>query len=65
MEEHTVAGGMGSAVAELIIQEHPVKMRILGIPDVTPAVAPRNVLLERYGLTAAGIAETVRKVIKK
>ncbi|HUV09047.1 MAG TPA: transketolase C-terminal domain-containing protein [Spirochaetia bacterium] len=65
VEEHTVAGGMGSAVAELIIQEYPVRMRLLGIPDETPAVAPRDVLLERYNLNAAGIAEVVKRVLKE
>ena len=58
-EEHNIAGGMGSAVAEYLVAKCPVKMKLLGIPNETPGVTPREVLLERYHLTGSGIASAV------
>ena len=63
VEEHNIAGGMGSAVAECLVRECPVRMALLGIPNETPAPAPRDVLLERYSLTPSGIASTVRDLL--
>lgn len=62
VEEHNTSGGMGSAVAEFLAQNHPVRMKLLGIPNETPPPAPRNVLLERYGIDTKGIAEAARKL---
>jgi transketolase len=63
VEEHNIAGGMGSAVAEFLIQKCPVKMKLLGIPNETPNAAPRDVLLDRYHLTAPAIAAAVRELL--
>jgi transketolase len=63
VEEHNIAGGMGSAVAELLIQRYPVKMKLLGVPNETPNPAPRDVLLDRYHLTAPAIAAAVRALL--
>ena len=56
VEEHSVYGGMGSAVAEFLAQEYPVSMKIMGIQDVFGQSA-RNYeqLLEKYGLTVENI----------
>lgn len=55
VEEATVHGGLGSAVAELVSQHHPVPMRIMGVPDFAPT-GTTTFLLEHFGLTADGIA---------
>lgn len=65
VEEHNIAGGMGSAVAEFLAQKYPVKMRFLGIPNKVPAAAPRDVLLERYNLTPLGIAGAARTLLEQ
>jgi transketolase len=54
-EEHTVFGGLGSAVAEVIVQHHPVPMRILGVPGVFAPTGSEEWLLGHFGLTAQGI----------
>jgi transketolase len=55
VEEHTVFGGLGSAVAEVVVQTVPVPMRILGVPGVFAPTGGAEWLLEHFGLTAAGI----------
>jgi transketolase len=54
-EEHTVFGGLGSAVAEVVVQTVPVPMRILGVPGVFAPTGGAEWLLEHFGLTAEGI----------
>jgi len=64
VEEAIVTGGLGSAVAELVAQNHPVPMRILGVPGFAPT-GTTQFLLEHFGLTADGIAEAARALAKK
>ena len=62
VEEHSIYGGLGSAVAELFSQEYPLPVKILGIPDVFGESArSREELLEKYGLNS----ENINKVIKE
>jgi transketolase len=56
VEEATVRGGLGGAVAEVVTQERPVPMRILGIPGVFAPTGSAEWLLEHFRLTADGIA---------
>lgn len=56
-EEHTIYGGLGSAVAEVVVKEHPVPMRILGVPGVFAPTGSATWLLEHFGLTAQGIVD--------
>jgi transketolase len=55
VEEHTVRGGLGGAVAEVVVAEHPVPMRILGVPGVFAPTGSTEFLLEHFGLTGVGI----------
>ena len=55
VEEHTVFGGLGGAVAEVVVQTVPVPMRILGVPGVFAPTGGAEWLLEHFGLTAEGI----------
>jgi transketolase len=64
VEEHNIAGGLGSAVAEFLVEKCPTRMKLIGIPNEVPPAAPRKVLLERYGICAAGIARAVRKFVR-
>jgi transketolase len=62
-EEHNVIGGLGSAVAEVLVENCPVPMARVGVEDKfgkSGKVAP---LLEEYGLTAKNIADKVRKLV--
>ena len=64
VEEHVVRGGLGGAVAEWVATHHPVRMRILGFPGFLPTGSAAW-LMERYGLTADGIAAAVRDVLDR
>jgi transketolase len=60
-EEHVTSGGLGGAVAEVVVQEYPVPMRILGFPGFCPT-GSASFLLEHFGLTPDGIAAAVREI---
>jgi transketolase len=63
VEEHFIAGGLGSAVSELCSQEYPVKMKMIGIGDYYASNGPYEELLGKYGLQPDQIKETVLKFI--
>ena len=61
-EEHSVIGGLGAAVAEVVVQNCPVKMEMVGIKDTFGESGKPAELLEKYGLTANDIVAAVKKV---
>ena len=61
-EEATTAGGLGGAVAETVVQHHPTRMKILGVPEFAPT-GSAGYLLDRYGMSPEGIAEAARALI--
>jgi transketolase len=63
IEEHNIYGGLGSAVAEVISQNCPVPMRIIGISDIFGKSGKPYPLLELYGLTAQNIAAKAKEAI--
>jgi transketolase len=63
VEEAVVQGGLGSAVAELVSQQHPTRMRILGVTGFAPTGSP-SFLFEHFGLTAANIAERALDLLR-
>lgn len=56
-EEHTTLGGLGSAIAEVVVQTVPVPMRILGVPGVFAPTGDTAWLLQHFGLTPEGIRD--------
>jgi len=64
-EEHTLAGGFGSAVAEVVSQQCPVPMKMVGIHDEFGISGEPDELFEHFGLTAAHVAQAVRDVLKR
>lgn len=64
-EEHTTHGGLGSAVAEVVVENAPVKMRILGVPGVFAPTGEAPWLLEHFGLTAQGIHDAAKELLTK
>jgi transketolase len=65
IEEHYIAGGMGSAIAELCSREHPVKIKMIGIDDHFAGNGPYEELLAQHGLQPDQICETVIKFLNK
>ncbi len=63
-EEHIVRGGLGGAVAEVVVTEHPVPMRLLGFPGFAPT-GSIDFLLEWAGLTVDGIARAAREMLER
>ena len=63
VEEHQVAGGMGSAIAEILAQEHPVKMKFVGAQDMFGQSGTPNELVKHYGMDAGGIESVVEALI--
>lgn len=63
VEEHSRFGGLGAMVAE-IISEHPVPLRIIGIPDENVVHGTSNEIFAHYGLDADGIVRTALDFLK-
>ncbi|QYK68206.1 MULTISPECIES: transketolase family protein [Paenibacillus] len=65
VEEHSIYGGLGAAVAEVVVQNHPVPMRVLGIPD-EPAIAGKSAeVFQHYGITGDNIRQIAFELINK
>jgi len=62
-EEHTVLGGLGGAVAEVLTDRCPVPLKRVGINDIFASIGALSELQEKYGLTHTGIASAVREVV--
>lgn len=65
VEEHQIAGGMGSAVAEIVAQEYPVPIEFIGVHDKFGQSGTPNELVEYYGMGVSSIKEAVKKVLKR
>ena len=63
VEEHQIAGGFGSAVAELLSQNLPIKMKIIGVDDQFGQSGTAAELFEHYGLTTENIIEQAKKLL--
>lgn len=63
IEEHQVAGGFGSAVAEFLAEHHSVPMCLLGVKDLFGQSGTPEELLSHYGLDALHIKEAVRTFV--
>lgn len=64
-EEHTVYGGLGSAVAEVVVRTHPVPMELLGVPGIFTPTGSANFLIDEFGMSPEGIAETAGKLVAR
>ena len=62
-EEHSVIGGLGGAVSELLSENYPVPVLKLGVYDVFGHSGPAPKLLDEFGLRAANIAEKAKKAV--
>jgi transketolase len=64
IEEATVVGGLGGAVAEVVVESRPVRMRILGFPEFAPTGSP-IFLFEHFGLTPEGIRKAALQLVEE
>lgn len=63
-EEHSVIGGLGSAVAELLAGEQPVPVVRVGIPDTFTETGPYEALLDRYGMSVEAIVSAALRAVQ-
>ncbi|MEK7459668.1 MAG: transketolase C-terminal domain-containing protein [Patescibacteria group bacterium] len=65
VEEHQTMGGMGSAVAEVLVENYPVPIEFIGIKDKFGQSGTPDELIEHYGMGKEAIKEAVLKVLKR
>lgn len=63
-EEHNIYGGLGSAVAEVLVQNYPAPVKMVGMKDTFGRSGKPNLLLDYYGLNAKSIVENAKEVMK-
>lgn len=65
VEEHSIFGGLGAAVAETVVQHQPVPVRIIGIPD-EPAIAGKTAeVFEHYGISKENLKRIAVEMLGK
>jgi transketolase len=64
-EEHLAQGGLGSRVAQIVAKEKPVPIEFVNLGDRYAMSGKAEELLERYGLTAGHIEESVRSAVRR
>jgi transketolase len=65
VEEHQIAGGMGSIVAECLAQSFPVPIEFIGVKDLFGQSGTPNELIEHYGMGVEAIKNAVKKVLNR
>jgi transketolase len=64
-EEHSTFGGLGSAIAEVVVAEAPVPMKILGVPGIFAPTGSAEFLLDEFGMAPAAIADSAEALITR
>jgi transketolase len=64
-EEHSIYGGLGSAIAECVVTEAPVPMKILGVPGIFAPTGSAEFLLDEFGMSPAAIADAAVALIAR
>lgn len=63
-EEHSVIGGLGSAVCDCLSEKHPTPVLRIGVQDTYGESGPANALVEKYGLDTKSIYEKTKAFVK-
>ncbi len=64
-EEHQITAGLGGAIAEYLVKEHPVPMEFVGVQDTFGGSGDPDELMALFGLTSKDIVQAVHKAIKR
>lgn len=64
-EEHNVFGGLGSAIAEVLVRKHPVRVEMVGVNDVFGESGEPEELMAKYGLTETNIFQAALRVVNQ
>ncbi len=63
VEEHSIIGGLGGAVCEVLSEKAPVPVKRIGVNDVFGESGPAVKLLEKYGLDGKGVAASIKEFL--
>lgn len=64
-EEHSIIGGLGAAIATLLVTENPVPMEQVGVRDVFGTSGEPEELMRHFGLTASDVADAARRAVSR
>jgi len=64
-EDHNIIGGLGSAVAEVLAENHPARLKRIGVNDLFAESGKPRELYEKYGLTATHIVKEAKQLLKR
>lgn len=64
-EDHSIIGGLGSSVSEILSENYPIKIKRIGINDTFGESGKPDELYQKYGLTKENIIKEVKKLINK
>lgn len=64
-EEHSIYGGLGSAIAEVVVDHAPVPMKRLGVPGIFAPTGSAEFLLDEFGMAPAAIADATEVLLKR
>lgn len=65
VEEHSIYGGLGAAVSEVVVQNAPVPMKIAGIKDEAPITGTSKEIFNYYGLSKENLVKLAKELIGK
>ena len=65
VEDHQIAGGLGSAIAEFVAQNKPIPIEFVGMKDSFGETGTPAELLKKYKMDKDGIKESVNKLLSK
>ncbi len=65
VEEHSIFGGLGGAIAEVLGEQYPVPMKIIGVKDVFGESGEYEELLEKFGLTTLNIVTSAKEILRR
>lgn len=65
LEEHSIYGGLGAAVAEVVVENHPISMRIIGVPDEPAIAGVSSEVFKYYGMNKENIKNIAFEVLGK
>ena len=64
VEEHSIYGGLGGAVTEILSENYPIPMRLIGVNDIFGESGEYSELLEKYGLTSNNIFKSAKELLE-
>jgi transketolase len=65
IEDHNIIGGLGSAIAELSVEEYPVPIKRLGLQDIYPRSGNPEPLLDYYHIGVTDIVSAAQATLKR